>query len=341
MSRALSRRSWLAAVGAIACARRACSQNAIVEEISPATNAAILRGLGWLASRQEDDGSFGGDGYGRNTAVCSLAGLAFLAEGSVPGRGKFGRAITKSLSFVLSAGDESGFLSLAESASHGPMYDHGFATLFLAETYGLTSRGEVRERLAKAVKLIVAVQNKDGGWRYHPRVADADISVTICQVTALRAARNAGLFVPAETIERAVRYIKRCQNADGGFMYMLEGGPSKFPRSAAGVCALFNAGVYDGPEVKKGLEYLRGFLPKAEDIHRDTHSVYGQYYAAQVMWQAGGDDWKRWYPAVRDAILAVQEPAGSWPDPLSLEYGAAMNCLILQLPNNLLPIFQR
>ena len=47
---------------------------------------------------------------------------------------------------------------------------------------------------------------------------------------ALRAAQNAGLFVPNETIDRATDYVKRCQNADGGFMYMLSaGGDSAFP----------------------------------------------------------------------------------------------------------------
>jgi hypothetical protein len=158
---------------------------------------------------------------------------------------------------------------------------------------------------------------------------------------ALRAARNAGIFVPGETIERCIAYVKRCQNMDGGFMYMLDGSPSKFPRSAAGVAALFSAGIYEGDEIRKGLEYLAQNLPPANEILRDTHSLYGQYYAAQVMWQAGGDRWSKWYPAVRDALIQQQMTDGSWADPVAKEYGTAVASIILQMPNNYLPIFQR
>ena len=149
------------------------------------------------------------------------------------------------------------------------MYGHGFATMFLAECYGMSPRPELREKLAKAVKIIVNSQNKEGGWRYQPVRADADISVTVCEVMALRAARNAGLFVPNETIDRSIDYVKRSQNADGGFMYMIQGGESAFPRSAAAVAALYSAGIYKGPEIAKGLDYLVQFIPAEGVIRRD------------------------------------------------------------------------
>ena len=92
------------------------------------------------------------------------------------------------------------------------MYSHGFGTLFLAEAYGMTHRPEIREKLQKAVRLIIDCQNVEGGWRYQPKRLDADLSVTICQINALRAARNAGLYVPKETVEACIRYVKRSQN---------------------------------------------------------------------------------------------------------------------------------
>ena len=104
------------------------------------------------------------------------------------------------------------------------MYSHGFGTLFLAEAYGMTHRPEIREKLQKAVRLIIDTQNIEGGWRYQPVKHDADLSVTICQINALRAARNAGLFVPKETVDACIDYVKRSQNPDGGFRYMLSGG---------------------------------------------------------------------------------------------------------------------
>ena len=221
------------------------------------------------------------------------------------------------------------------------MYGHGFATLFLAECYGMTQRADLREKLTKAVKLIVDTQNKEGGWRYLPQRNDADISVTIAQMMALRAARNAGLYVPKETVDRCVDYVKKCQNDDGGFMYQLPRGPSMFPRSAAGVVALYSAGIYEGPEIERGLKYLIEFVPRGNELSREGHYFYGHYYAVQAMWHAGGDYWQRWYPAVRDAIVSRQSPDGSWSDPVGAEYGAAMACIILQMPNNFLPIFQR
>ena len=147
-----------------------------------------------MASHQNADGSFGADGYRRNVAVVSLAGLAFLANGSALGRGPYGRNISRCLEYVLAHTDDSGFVNAPESSSHGPMYGHGFATLFLAEVYGMHPDPELRPKLVKAVKLIINTQNDEGGWRYQPERREADISVTICQVMALRAARNAGIL---------------------------------------------------------------------------------------------------------------------------------------------------
>jgi squalene cyclase len=309
--------------------------------IKPQTQAAIDRALAWLARRQNDDGSFGGNGYSRNVAVVSLAGMAFLSGGHTPGRGEYGQHVNRCVNYILAAEDDSGFICDAAFTSHGPMYDHGFATLLLAEIYGMSPDTEIREKLARAVRLIVATQNAEGGWRYQPKVTEGDISVTICQVMALRAARNAGLYVPNETIDRCVDYVKRSQNADGGFMYMLTGGPSRFPRSAAGVVALYSAGIYEGEEVRRGIEYLEQHRPAAEEFSRDTHAMYGHYYAVQAMWQAGGEHWQKWYPAVHDILLKQQQEDGSWNDLICPEYGTAMAAIILQMPNNYLPIFQR
>jgi hypothetical protein len=310
-------------------------------ELMAPAREAVDKGLAFLASRQLDDGSFATSGYGRNAAVCALAGMAWLSSGSTPARGPFGDKLTGVTDFLLDHTQESGFITVEGAESHGPMYGHGFAALFLAEVYGMTPRDDLREKLSRAVDLIVRTQNGEGGWRYQPRRADADISVTICQVMALRAARNAGLAVPNETIDRCVDFVKRCQNADGGFRYMLPPGESAFPRSAAGIVALYSAGVYEGAQIDRGLAYLDQFLPRGEAIGADGHFFYGHYYAVQAMWQAGGQRWQRWYPAIRDLLVARQQPDGSWSDPVSSDYGTAMATIILQMPDNSVPIFQR
>jgi hypothetical protein len=308
----------------------------------PETNRAVENGLAYLKSQQNPDGSFGRGAYSRNVAVCSLAGLAFMARGSTPGRGPHGEEVNRCVSFVLDHVRESGYIIAPEAASHGPMYGHGFATLFLAEVYGMSSEPALREKLVHAVDLIVRTQNDEGGWRYEPKRQDADISVTICQIMALRAARNAGIFVPSETVDRCIEYVKRSQNADGGFMYQLTApGDSRFPRSAAGVVALYSAGIYEGEEIEKGLDYLMQQLPQSKTLQMEAHYFYGHYYAVQAMWQAGGERWQRYYPAIHDALLARQRPDGAWFDQISAEYGTAMGCIVLQMPNNYVPIFHR
>ncbi len=319
------------------------SKAATAELIAPA-KPAIEKGLKYLALNQQEDGTFSGRGYGRNAAVVALSGMAWLASGSTPGRGPYGEQVGRVADYLLEHCDESGFISVEGAMSRGPMYEHGFATLFLAEVYGMSPRDNVREKLVKAIDLIVRTQNNEGGWRYQPRRADADISVTICQIMALRAARNAGIGVPNETVDKCIEYVKKSQNADGGFRYMLQGGESAFPRSAAGVVALHSAGVYEGKEIERGLAYIDQFLPQSERrglLSQDGHFFYGQYYAVQAMWQAGGERWNRWYPAIRDVLVKQQQADGSWLDPVGVEYGTAMATIILQMPDNSVPIFQR
>ena len=312
--------------------------------ITPATQQAIERGLAYLAHAQREDGSFGsGSMYRQNAAITALAGISFLAGGHTPGRGKYGQQVNQAAAFLIANAEQSGYLHSPETHIHGPMYEHGFATLFLAELYGMSPRDDLREALKKAISVIVNSQNRDGGWRYHPIRKDADVSVTVCQIMALRAARNAGLDVPKETVDRCIQYVKQCQNSDGGFKYQTtQGSPSVFARSAAGLVALYSAGIYEGREVDKALKFLTHFTPRGDVFRGEQHYFYGHYYAVQAMWQAGDEYWNRWFPAIRDELLARQSPDGSWIDlQVCPEYGAAMACIILQIPNNYLPIFQR
>lgn len=314
------------------------------DDVTPEAQRAIDAALAALAARQHADGSFGsGRDYRRNVAVGALGGMAFLSAGSLPDRGPYGEQVSRTVDFIIASAQPSGYIIREDSAQHGPMYGHGFATLFLAEVYGLSPRDDVRQTLKAAVQLIVNSQNKEGGWRYDPDGRDADISVTVCQIMALRAARNCGLHVPKSTVDQCTEYVRKCQVNDGGFRYQLSGRPtSAFPRTAAGVVALYSAGIYEGRDLERGLDYMSRYEPQGDLMRFDAHYYYGQYYAVQAMWQAGGERWKRWYPAIRKELLAKQLPDGTWSDPLiNSEYATAMACIILQMPNNYLPIFQR
>src|SRR5215213_6470916 len=137
--------------------------------ITPEANKSIKRGLSYLADRQLEDGSFGTSGNQRNVAVVGLAGMAWLAAGSTPGRGEYGENLDRCIDFLLENTDESGLIAAPEGAVRGPMYGHGFAALFLCEAHGMTDRPSLRDSVARAIELIVASQNREGGWRYEPQ----------------------------------------------------------------------------------------------------------------------------------------------------------------------------
>jgi hypothetical protein len=334
----------------VARAEEADMEKAAARWITPQSERAVALGLKRLAARQNADGSYGSGRARGNVGICGLAGLAFLASGSTPGRGDYGSNLQRCVDFILANAQPSGLINGPDTAMHGTMFKHGFATLFLAECQGMTPRHPLRETIGNAVKLIVAVQNQEGGWRYDPRSDQgADMTVTTCQVIALRAAKGAGIYVPPATIEAATAYIRRGQNPDGGFMYMIVGSDigddpraSKFPRSAAAVTALYAVGMHHRPEIAKGLDYLMGFLPIHGQRRDMGYYYYGQYYAAQAFWLSGGARWERWFPAVRDDLVARQQADGAWPSTGESEDGAtAMACLALQTPNNCLPTQQR
>ncbi|HZN36988.1 MAG TPA: prenyltransferase/squalene oxidase repeat-containing protein [Pirellulaceae bacterium] len=314
--------------------------------ITNETQRAIDRGLTWLAKRQmvsgSGEGSFGHGGYPGGVAVASLSGLAFMCSGNPPGQGPLGKNIDRCVKFVSSCVQDSGFISVPGSGQDN-MYGHGFAMLFLSEVYGMSDRNEVDstvgEKLRRAVKLSATCQNDAGGWRYQPVKSDADLSITICQIMGLRAARDAGIHVPDEVRTKCIQYVKNSQNADGGFRYQVSGGGSSFPLTGAGIVALYSAGIYDGEPIEKGLKWLMNHLPN-KGGGSSGYFFYGHYYAVQAMWHAGGEHWSKWYPAIRDTLLARQGGDGSWPDnEVCPEFGTAMACIILQMPNNYLPIF--
>ncbi len=296
-----------------------------------------------------------------NVGVTALAGLALMAGGHQPGRGTYGRTVSRAVDYCLSQanGLEPGYLAnVSGPLSNSPMYQHGFGTLFLSEVLGMfpdpAREARVRDVLEKAVRIIVKAQNRDrnqknlyGGWRYETRPGDSDVSVTVAMMMALRAARNAGLYVDHSVITAGVDYITGCQDTDGGFVYKQgQRAGTGFARSAAAVVGLYSAGIYEGPVIERGLNYLMQFCPGRRGAAREIPSqyyYYGQYYAALAMWTAGGPFWAEWFPAIRDELLLRSRSGGGgmWSDDRGSAFPAACSCIILQLPNNYLPILQK
>ena len=311
------------------------------ELITPRTERALERGLAYLHRKQiksgESKGSFGRSGRANGVAVTGLGGLAFMCNGSAPNDGPYGKDVERCIEFMLNNTNREGYISRINGRGTDNMYGHGFGMLFLAQAYGMTQRPEIEEKLKKAVELTVKCQNNAGGWRYQPRKSDADLSITICQIMGLRAARDAGINVPDECREACIKYVKKSQTSDGGFRYTLGGGSSSFPLTAAGIVSLYSAGIYEGKEIEKGLKYIMRYKPGGG--RSGSYYFYANYYAVQAMWHAGGKYWAEWYPLIRDELIKSQQGDGSWSDSHTSEFGTAMACIILAMPKNYLPVF--
>lgn len=323
------------------------------ETAVPKDRPVIDRALSWLAERQQENGSWICKiGYklteqyegeeGEHVGVTALAGMAYLGAGHTPGRGKHGRTVERALQFVLdSIREEDGYIS-----RHGSrMYSHAFATMFLAEIQGMSRRDDVSNGLRRAVDLLVTSQSPNGGWRYSPTPIDTDLSVTVSSLQALRAARNTGISVPVRTIEKAVEYVRSCHSPIG-FRYQSPVGSFSrsdtritYPLTACGIVSLHSAGIYKDRQVREGIRVLQRRW--SEITWGKYHYFYGHYYASQAMYTAGGDDWSRYFTRVRAEILRHRNENGYWVDDVGDTYATAMACIILQIPCELLPIFQK
>lgn len=308
---------------------------------------AVQKGLQWLARRQHvEKGSFGSGPY--PVAVTSLATLAFMADGNVPGRGRYAEQVDRGLKYLIECARRSrrGFIT-EPGAMQSRMHGHGFATLVLVEAFGMTHNtlpietSELKETIEKAIDVIEGAQTRLGGWGYEPQPTADEASVTICCVQALRAARNAGFTVDKKVIDRGIAYIKKCKNKDGSYRYSLSMGQSNssFALTAGAVASLAFLGEYNCQEYREGIEYMNRFRPpRARD---GGHYYYENFYAVLAMYYAGGKDWAAWYPPLREEIVKKQRTEGWWDGEISPEYCTAFACLMLQVPYRYLPIYQR
>ncbi|MCW8131626.1 MAG: terpene cyclase/mutase family protein [Planctomycetota bacterium] len=314
-------------------------------EVTEQQDAAIEKAVAWLAKNQNRDGSWvatGGEAY--NCAMTGLAGLALLAHGNTPGRGKYGENVLRAVRYLLKQQDKTGHISTPNDGRS--MYGHGFAMTFLAECYGMEPGGEeasrIKECLNKAVQLTARAQSSLGGWYYSPNSGTDEGSVTITQVQALRACRNVGIDVPAKVIDRAIDYIKKSQQPDGGIAYRVGMTGSRPAISAAGAELLLMAGLYEAKETKRIVDYVRKNVTSQNS--QGSHDSYTTFYAAQALHQIGGEDWAKYFHARRQRYLREQRPDGSWTITgwgSSPVMDTAMAVVVLALPYQYLPIYQK
>ena len=320
---------------------RAAEDTVVVD----AQTEEVLRGaLRFLVAKQNVNGSWNASENRRGDHPVAMTGyvlLAFMATGNLPEEGEYAKQVKAGLDFLLDSIGLDGTYRGVDGSKY--MYNHGIATIALGELYGQSRSPIIREKLQRAIRLIVTTQsdraNTKGGWRYQPRPGDADISVTVLQVVALRAAKNAGLDVPQQTIDDAVDYVRRCSNPGGGFAYQAGQRGAGFSRTAAAIYSLQVCGHYDDPLVQPGSQYL------FEHSKTDPYWTYGANYAAPAQYMIGGETWRRWYDFMKAELLPKVQRNGdlcSWDDrKIGSIYATACHATILAMPWHCIPLYQR
>lgn len=312
---------------------------------------AIEKGLEFLLASQRDDGRMGANDWETGAKTCALpalAGMACLAKGHVPGDAKYGKLIDRALDYILSHHDEAGYFG---EVGNGKMYAHAIATLFLTEVSGMVSKtrqAQIDAVLPKALRVIIDAQRikKDkhhaGGWRYTPTATDSDTSCSGWCLMALRSARLNGAQVPEECIRDAVTYMHRHHNSQKGCFSYQGGDQHAYTLSGAGILCLELCGRHEDPDSLSAAKFLMSTY--REKLPNEPYGYYGLYYAAQGLFQLGGDDWKAFSEWMYETYLPRQQASGAWPrhgSENSEVYATAMTILAFAVPYRQLPVYQR
>ncbi|QEG24409.1 prenyltransferase/squalene oxidase repeat-containing protein [Mariniblastus fucicola] len=305
---------------------------------------AIDRGLEFLVSKQSRVGGWADESH--QTAITSLAGTALICSGSTTTQGPYAKAIRYCVDFLLSKCRRNGLIGATSEQRY--TYGHGFAMLFLSQVLGeeedIDRREELVDVLERAVKFSVNAQTKDGGWGYVSGDNFDEGSTTITQVQGLRGCRNAGIVVPKLAIEKAKRYIYKCQNSDGGIKYSIgsRGGDSRPAITAAALAALFNAGDYQSKHIAPMWAYCKKHMHDVGSKKMESWWHYTYLYYSQVVYRQGPSVWDPFRDQIYKRLLRKQKDDGSWVSAdMGQVYPTSINLIILQLDYGYLPIFQR
>jgi hypothetical protein len=295
--------------------------------------------------------------------------LAFLADGHMPGRGKYGKTTDRALNYILRNAKPSGLLNI--SAPNHDMYNHGLTTFVLGQVYGVTDDPRIGDVLDRALKLIVNTQCNDGGWDYHarPQARGHDLSLSVMQAKALRSAMDSGFEVPPEVVNLAIQDVRRryapkgsSRNAPedqqrrvpGQFTY--SGSRGSLAMAAAGVVCMQEFGQYDDWRIDKSMAVITKEIA-SKKAQRNSGKLpmdaYTLYYVAQALYQKGGKPWRDHYPRLRDMLVESQRNTpgkkntdGMWASTRHRSgqagnmWGTATACFVLAIPNRYLPILQ-
>lgn len=305
------------------------------------TEAAVSRGLRWLASVQNRDGGWSLRNYRNHddkknksdAMATSLALLPLLGAGQTHENGRYKETVAKGLAWLLENQAANGDLRAGNEGNPG-MYAHGQATIVLCEALAMTGDQRFAEPAQKAIKFIEAAQHGKGGWRYKPGQV-GDTSVFGWQMMALQSARASGtnIEVDESTLKLADYFLdqvqaearfdnrRRTRLPEGSaYSYQPNGDSTPTMTAEAILCRMYLGWTKDDPRLDSAVKWLVQDHPPS----RRNRDLYYWYYGTQVMHHYGGDSWNKWNDKMRGLLIASQETSGNYPgswDPEDYEWG--------------------
>jgi hypothetical protein len=198
--------------------------------------------------------------------------------------------------------------------------------------------------LELAVRAALTSQRKNplGAWRYSPQATDADTSVSGSILVGLLAARNAGIEVPDEAIDRAISYYKGMTSASGQVAY--SGGLGGFDESLARISIA--SLVYSLARRKDLSQFNATTNYLVDKLDFNGRSGFGwedyqRYYQAQALFQGDVEAWKKWNKLLIRQLKTTQQPDGSFQGQHGAAVATSFSLLALALNYRFLPIYER
>ena len=324
--------AWLTAAGPVRAQPPGLPSDAYIGEQVPESVARMYeRGLVYLVRTQQPDGTWLNEGGQTGAAIQGLALMALVADGGDPRYGPYAATIRRGLNQLLANQQDNGFLGHS-------MYHHAFGTLALAELYGVVDDDRIGPALVRAVDLIVRAQtvNQSNAWRYGPESRDADTTLSGGILVALFAARNAGIEVDDDIIQRGLAFIRSCQDGSGGIGYTQPGGGS----AARNAIAVLVAALANEPDSNFSRSAF-GWLKNNAEQAGGSYYFYYLYYAAQAYFRADMTEWRAWNRQLIRRLGATQNAGGGWDGPQGSTFCTSSALLSLALNYRYLPIYER
>jgi hypothetical protein len=338
------------------------------DELAEKSEAAVHKGLTWLAAQQQKDGHWEGNNGQYPVPITALSGLTLLMEGSTLREGKYADPLRRAVDWLGKRAQPNGLIGDPDAPNQrrgGYNFGHAYAMVFLANVYAIEEDAGRRKKLelllTKAIAFAGNAQTSRGGWGYVAASDGSDFDegcVTQAQLEGLAVCHSAGLVVPGPVMDKASEYLKKATTPNGGVIYTVANGQAvagaeRPPITAHAAANQFALGERHSDLARRWLRYCRQSVPVSSKGY--SFDEYTHRYYAQALYQLGDEGYAKLFPDLKPEerltwnqyrrtmtpfLLGSQLEDGSWKGLMGSVYGTTMRLFILQLDKGALPVYQ-